>query len=106
MRTIGGVMSKPLSMTPVAIAAREYRAANRERSRERARERGKRRYAEMRVWIASLKSAVGCQACGERFHGALDFHHRDPELKGELTKSKWSAGGSAWMLGAEEKVFS
>jgi hypothetical protein len=89
---------------PDAEYYRKYRQKNRTKRREQERKRSAARYAEKRIWIASLKSAVGCQSCGERFHGALDLHHRDPELKG-LTKSRWRAGGSAWMLGAEDRVF-
>jgi hypothetical protein len=85
---------------------RDYRQQNRDTYRAKSRDRAAKRYAEKRVWIASLKSAVGCQSCGERFYGALDFHHRDPDLKA-IPKNEWRSGGSgAWLTRSEEWVFS
>jgi hypothetical protein len=72
-------MTEEAVLSKSAAYSRKWRAENRDLARERARKHGAARYAEKRIWIASLKSAVGCQSCGERFHGALDFHHKDPD---------------------------
>ena len=72
---------------------RAWRAANAERIRgyERAyyarnpgwrRDYAAGRYAEARAFIDGIKLASGCVDCGYAEHAcALDFDHRDPELK-------------------------
>jgi 5-methylcytosine-specific restriction endonuclease McrA len=68
----------PPELTYAAIASRKWRANNAEVSRERSRGRSAQRYAALRVWLATIKSTVGCQYCGEADSVCLDFHHLDP----------------------------
>lgn len=42
-------------------------------------------------WLADIKSAAGCQICGEKDHRCLVFHHRDPRDKlFQITQNTWS----------------
>ena len=41
--------------------------------------------------VEAMKVVRGCETCGERHPGVLDFHHRDPKGK-EMTVSRAVAG--------------
>jgi hypothetical protein len=58
-----------------------------ENNAETSREYNVAKRLSRREWLRALKATLQCEACGETFAGALDFHHRDPSEK-EFSISK------------------
>jgi len=51
--------------------------------------RGKRkRWAEIRAWLVTVKATIGCYDCGLRIPAILDFHHFTGIKKSEVAKCK------------------
>lgn len=41
----------------------------------------KEKYQERKNIIGEVKTAIGCEKCGEKRSYVLDFHHKDPTIK-------------------------